>query len=316
MKIRLDFVTNSSSSSFVAVSNYEVPDLSEIRRLIKDDKLILGLRGNVIFGRQLTINDDFYSKLNYLALLSLQLNNAESTMLHQLLDYIIEDDFGVKLIWSDLSLLHESGDAYIDHQSLSRGLTIITADSSSIRRFLYNDSSVIITSSDESVNAFYNLDRYFLSRLDDYEVDDVDVSPYDDFCYYYFIFKSDCQNDEQFRVDFISYVKDDCKAKANELFKLLNPKMLTSFDKYELFEDIKAVSTVDACILNDPTLTFTKYINELRLNALSVIESLSDSNLFVSQFYDIVENNVDECNARFDEICNSLKASNFKVIRF
>ena len=221
MKLRESFVTNSSSSSYVVLmkNNDNLAKLYELKKKFESDnvkELIIGEKGNVEFGRRFQINEDFYSKLNYLTINMILLeketyyvNIDEKIRLkfdtkkdyRKLLNEIILSDFNITLVWSKIEKMIEQYDAFIDHESLYTGMDLILQSDTEIRNFLYNENSILVNDSDECCTPFKFTNIYFDNNKNLYnisydyqtytgvEIPDVDVIS--DHDYEYLIINSD-----------------------------------------------------------------------------------------------------------------------------
>ncbi len=138
MKVRIGFVSNSSSSSFVVIGNNG--DRShQVRSLIEDGVLILGTQGEIEFGWGPDTISDVFSMINFA---KLQVINGNNPQWGVMLDDVIKEATGCTEILWDEKL---NDDGYIDHQSSSRegSNTEIFENEDALRRFLFcQDSSI------------------------------------------------------------------------------------------------------------------------------------------------------------------------------
>ena len=188
MKIRYDYVTNSSSSSFVAVAKEDYSEMERYR-----DEIVLGLVGTTEFKEGDRISD-LYSKLNYLGiniiLLEKELKSSkvikEGTIVRDevlyyypfdisvdyraLLNEIVKEEMRLELRWEYLEELMEVREnednriVYLDQLCTYVGLEeIFKEGKSSIKRFLFNPKSVIAIEDDSDLS-FKGDDVYYMKN--------------------------------------------------------------------------------------------------------------------------------------------------------
>lgn len=106
MKKRITFISNSSSSSFIVISDYELDQLNEdVSLLVPTNK------GEYEFGWQQRRYNDFYSKLNFCVLQCLEIWNTNGEEWFEMLKEVVKDKLNLNLELDK----HTTG--YIDHQS-------------------------------------------------------------------------------------------------------------------------------------------------------------------------------------------------------
>ena len=164
MKIRTDFVTNSSSSSFIAI--YTGKKRESLVGFDPNEKYAVGEKGNASFERYYEIFDDFDSRLNFVAL---QAAYAERFANNPKIEYLTKDQRKYYKSWQknlsivfrqeteldiDLTPLkqrEEDCDAYIDHQSVcSHAVKELFKSKDKLRDFIFGRNSVVIMGDDES----------------------------------------------------------------------------------------------------------------------------------------------------------------------
>lgn len=168
MKIRLDFITNSSSSSFIAINhesynnNYSLIESEEDK-----DNFVLFESGNKEFGWEQREYKDMESKVNYILIQIADLDyysNKNNTgyfsrkiskelvqSYKSNIESILYENLGItKINWDKLKqLIDDSSDIYIDHQSsFYENPYLEEFIMTRLEDFLFNDKSVIITGND------------------------------------------------------------------------------------------------------------------------------------------------------------------------
>lgn len=147
MKIRSSYVANSSSSSFIVIGNTGTYNNLKIdnNTLIIDGKF-----GNCEFGWGVEDYYDIYSRINFVYLQALAINNQEWI---DMIEKVIKDNSSVtEIIWNITDEYSEKVKTwgYIDHQSSScEGENIEMFKSyESLTSFIFDTGSYIHTDND------------------------------------------------------------------------------------------------------------------------------------------------------------------------
>lgn len=149
MKYRKDFVTNSSSSSFIVTRKDDT--FIEIDDYI-DKPYILGQNETTDFGRgNWKEYRSFHTKINYLALNCLF--SPDETLWQHNLEFVLKKHLRCSYVdWEFLSELENDYDAYVDHQSTISerpDFEVLLTDIDVCERFLFGKQSVIYFGGDE-----------------------------------------------------------------------------------------------------------------------------------------------------------------------
>lgn len=186
MKKRIDFVTNSSSASYLVVFQKDKFD----ENIPQSNRYIVGRRGELEFLRHYEVLKSFDDKLNFLSILALNkdryilkehkkdlnefiekgfsyLKDNQKQSLKKEWVHILDDVFfehtNFHLEFSYMEGLIESEKATIDHQSSwaeNSGVMRLFEFPEDIKRFLFNKKSILIISDDgDDVEERYNFDR-------------------------------------------------------------------------------------------------------------------------------------------------------------
>lgn len=157
MKIRSGFVSNSSSSSFIVISQSGKDETQELHEKYSTTTLVVdGNLGHTQFGWEFEEHAGFGSKLIFAYLQAYYLIENEDergkTWL-TMLEEVVKETLGVKKIEWDITTRYNYDEkkwAYIDHQSASiEGMnTEMFVDKKSLKLFLFNTYSYIRTGND------------------------------------------------------------------------------------------------------------------------------------------------------------------------
>lgn len=186
MKYRNHFVTNSSSSCFVAVYQKPKTCIDSVKKKIREnswDSYPAGEDGNIEFGWEQKVHDDFDSRLNYAMLQVLfnsdkisevrsgmpeLLDGAEDSKEGKLVSEVFERALGIPVDWSGLKEKVADTEAYIDHQSVIL-FPVIFENSTKMYDFLFGKKSAVITGNDnvyEEEGEFNHLEEPYKNNPD------------------------------------------------------------------------------------------------------------------------------------------------------
>ena len=143
MKIRNGFVSNSSSSSFIIISDGELIPFDS-----KDQIWNSFSDGETEFGWQFDTYSDVDSKVNFAFLQALEVNNEEWL---KMLEEVIKEHTGASSVEHGFEIENGfSRNGYIDHQSSSyEGANIeMFKSKEKLKQFLFCDDSCIENSND------------------------------------------------------------------------------------------------------------------------------------------------------------------------
>lgn len=153
MKYRYSFITNSSSSSYIVISNegkYELENAYEHKPFFINSN-----QGETEFGWDFTIYRNVYDRINFAYLQAMYVENQDWL---GMLDKVIKEHTGASKVINELSLDYGSSNwSYIDHQSCSyEGENIEMFESEEkLKDFLFNSKSYIQGGNDNGDSWYY-----------------------------------------------------------------------------------------------------------------------------------------------------------------
>ena len=157
MKYRKHFVTNSSSSCFVAIYRGNETCIDELKKKIKryrKKKYVAGKNGSLLFEGHFRIYDDFDSRLNFVCLTILQHGlDFDNHPIGTELCSLFEERVGIPLDTDYITKLYNKEEAHIDHESCSTDSLIFNGifdgNGNSLERFLFGEKSLFIQGWDD-----------------------------------------------------------------------------------------------------------------------------------------------------------------------
>lgn len=150
MKIRIDFVTNSSSSSYIVISHNEkdvkIPNLSGCQ-------LKIGEIGDTEFGWDETWYGGFHTRLNFAMLIAEYFKEQHPewvAMLYQMVKINTKCESIENIIVDDCTPPRDKIWGYIDHQSVDMDNADMFSSQENLFSFLFNEKSGIQGGNDNS----------------------------------------------------------------------------------------------------------------------------------------------------------------------
>lgn len=139
MKKRITFISNSSSSSFIVISNDDLDQLKD-----EDVLEVPTVRGEYEFGWQEERYDDFYSKLNFCVLQCQAVWNTKGEEWFKMLQDVVKEKLNI-----DLKITNGVS-GYIDHQSsaVEGSNTEMFDNKEDLKQFLFSSGSYIQNDND------------------------------------------------------------------------------------------------------------------------------------------------------------------------
>jgi hypothetical protein len=152
MKIRLGFVSNSSSSSFVVIDNNNAIMIP--KKLLEYNVLRIpqDFGGITEFGWSIADHTDIGSRINFAILQAMYLYEDGTQM--EMIMNVLKDNFHVDTVENNISLAYDTPQdkiwGYIDHQSSSQEgcNTEIFESEDTLTKFIFGPESFIHTDND------------------------------------------------------------------------------------------------------------------------------------------------------------------------
>lgn len=165
MKRRLDFVSNSSSSSYIIISHTkgELEDFSDFQNSDGYYEVPNRDHGRYQFDWQFINTNDFFGKLNFCAMQCFYSKNFDNYF--NMLKRVVKNNFNLNIKMCHLTQQEYNGnvykdlpsDCYIDHQSCAtEGACMdMFKDEDTLLKFLSNSDSMIVGGNDND-SQFYD----------------------------------------------------------------------------------------------------------------------------------------------------------------
>lgn len=205
MKIRNDFVTNSSSSSYiVSFDKNIVPDsfieegIKKVREYIDNlnmDIYEVGRTDETEFGWRWEIYKSFFSKVNYLCM-QIIINSGSKDRdwgpedldskverVKELLEEILQEELGLKLNYEYATAAIQEWEMTIDHQSsfCENDVDPVFLNKESLKRFLFSPYMYIVQGNDNSSMPKSIADHAFAIYKEALKKQNIDNVTYEDF---------------------------------------------------------------------------------------------------------------------------------------
>lgn len=205
MKIRNDFVTNSSSSSYiVSFDKNIVPDsfieegIKKVREYIDKfnmDTYEVCRIDETEFGWHWEIYKSFFSKINYLCMQIIINSDSKDRdwgpedlvskvkKIKELLEEILQEELGLKLNYEYATAAIQEWEMIIDHQSCfsENGVDPIFLNKESLKRFLFSPYMYIVQGNDNSTMPKSIADSAFAIYKEALKKQNIDNVTYEDF---------------------------------------------------------------------------------------------------------------------------------------
>jgi hypothetical protein len=150
VKIRLGFVSNSSSTSFIVIGHTISNDLINVIKVtLENSTIVIDNKGELEFGWDDARYTTFWDRLNFTMIQIMYQKQYENSEKYQMLKNVLKLTLDVDVIENKLSLEYICGKnefhAYIDHQSSiveSENIEMFESEEK-LRLFLFSEESYI-----------------------------------------------------------------------------------------------------------------------------------------------------------------------------